>query len=381
MSVVAQHPRSPITRWLSRTNSAAFSTYAIAAAFLTYLCMYGFRKPFTAGSWEGESVAIAALPPLALKSLFVISQVLGYTLSKFAGIKIVSEMSGARRGLAIVLLIGVAEGALGLFAVTPHPWSALWLFVNGLPLGMIWGLVFGYLEGRKVSEILGAGLSASYIIASGIMKSVGTWVHKDLGVSEDLMPFVSGAFFVLPLLLVVFLLSQLPPPTAEDEALRTKREPMDGAKRRAFLKRYWPGLLLLTALYFFLTAYRGVRDDFAKEIWNAVGKKGDEMAALMTGTELPIALGVMIALGFLFLVRNNRRALWVVHLLMAAGTALVGVSMALFDAGAIDAVTWMILIGLGLYLAYVPFGCVLFDRLIAAVGIVATAGFMIYVTD
>mgnify|MGYP001816941172 CR=1 FL=1 len=44
-------------------------------------------------------------------------------------------------------------------------------------------------------------------------------------------------------------------------------------------------------------------------------------------------------------------------------------------------VTWMIAIGLGLYLAYVPFGCVLFDRLIASVGAVGTAGFMIYVTD
>ena len=41
----------------------------------------------------------------------------------------------------------------------------------------------------------------------------------------------------------------------------------------------------------------------------------------------------------------------------------------------------MILVGTGLYLAYVPYGCVLFDRLIAAVGAVGTAGFLIYVTD
>ena len=41
----------------------------------------------------------------------------------------------------------------------------------------------------------------------------------------------------------------------------------------------------------------------------------------------------------------------------------------------------MIGIGLGLYLAYVPYGCMLFDRMIAALGVVATAGFMIYVTD
>jgi len=41
----------------------------------------------------------------------------------------------------------------------------------------------------------------------------------------------------------------------------------------------------------------------------------------------------------------------------------------------------MVGIGLGLYLRYVPYGCMLFDRMIAALGVVATAGFMIYVTD
>ena len=43
--------------------------------------------------------------------------------------------------------------------------------------------------------------------------------------------------------------------------------------------------------------------------------------------------------------------------------------------------TWMISVGIGLYFGYVPVNCVLFDRLIAAVGKVATAGFLIYVAD
>ena len=43
--------------------------------------------------------------------------------------------------------------------------------------------------------------------------------------------------------------------------------------------------------------------------------------------------------------------------------------------------TWMVLVGLGLYLAYVPYNCVLYDRMIAALGLVATAVFLIYVSD
>ena len=41
----------------------------------------------------------------------------------------------------------------------------------------------------------------------------------------------------------------------------------------------------------------------------------------------------------------------------------------------------MILNGLGVYLAYVPYGSVLFDRLIASTGVVSTAVFAIYVAD
>ena len=42
---------------------------------------------------------------------------------------------------------------------------------------------------------------------------------------------------------------------------------------------------------------------------------------------------------------------------------------------------WIILTGLGAYLAYVPFGCVLFDRIIAHTRAVGTAVFAIYVAD
>ena len=370
---------SRVTRWLRGAHPAAFSAYAIAAAFSTYFCMYAFRKPFTAGTFEGADVALPLLPPVELKTLLVVAQVVGYMLSKFVGIKVVSEMSGARRGLAILALIGIAEAALGLFAVTPHPWSAVWLFVNGLPLGMVWGLVFGFLEGRRVSEILGAGLSASYILASGVVKTIGRWVMDGWGVSEDAMPFVVGLLFFPGLLFVVWMLSRLPPPSAEDIASRTKREPMDRARRHQFLRAYWPGLLALTLLYFFLTAYRGVRDDFAVNLWNALGYAGQP--EIMSVSELPVALGVLVALALLFMIKSNKRALIAVHLLMAGGTAMVGLATLAHASGLISPAAWMILIGLGLYLAYVPFGAMLFDRLIAAVGFVATAGFMIYVTD
>ncbi len=42
---------------------------------------------------------------------------------------------------------------------------------------------------------------------------------------------------------------------------------------------------------------------------------------------------------------------------------------------------WVTLTGTGLYLAYVPFGTILFDRLIAETGAAGNAGFLIYLAD
>jgi hypothetical protein len=53
----------------------------------------------------------------------------------------------------------------------------------------------------------------------------------------------------------------------------------------------------------------------------------------------------------------------------------------MFELEMIDAPLWMILIGMGLYLGYVPFNSIFFDRLIAAFQYVGTVGFIMYVAD
>ena len=145
--------RGRITRWLETAPPAALVLYAIAASFSTYFCMYAFRKPFSVGQYAGLS-----LGPLELKTAFVIGQILGYTVSKYAGIKVCSEMTRGRRAAALVLFILFAEAALVLFAVAPPGMKVLAIFLNGVPLGMVWGLVVWYLEGRQTSELLLAGL-------------------------------------------------------------------------------------------------------------------------------------------------------------------------------------------------------------------------------
>jgi hypothetical protein len=66
---------------------------------------------------------------------------------------------------------------------------------------------------------------------------------------------------------------------------------------------------------------------------------------------------------------------------MISGLFTLGISTVMLDAGWIDGFWWMTLTGLGSYLAYVPFGSVLFDRLIASTRVAGTAVFAIYLAD
>lgn len=362
-----------ISRWLARSSPAVFATYAVATAFSTYFCMYAFRKPFAAAHYEGATAF-----GLDLKSALIIGQLIGYALSKLLGVKINSEMPPARRAWALVLLIAWAEAALVLFALAPPDGKVIALFLDGLPLGTVWGVVFSFLEGRRTSEILGAGLSCAYVVASGAVKSIGALVLGH-GVSESWMPAVTGLAFLPLFLIAVWGLSQIPPPSAADVAARTERVPMGGAQRRDFVRRYGGGLVLLVVVYLLLTGYRDFRDNYAAEIWAELGQ-GDR-ASLFTLTEIPIALSVMVVLGLLYVVKDNVRGLFLTYVIMTAGSALIGISTLLFDAGVLGPTSWITMVGLGLYLGYVPYGCVLFDRTIAALGVVATAVFLIYVSD
>jgi len=367
-------PLTAIGRRLERAPPTLFALYAVSASFSTYFCMYAFRKPFAAATFEGDF----ALLGIDLKTGLVITQVLGYAFSKFLGIKFCSEITPPRRAGALVVLVLFAELALVAVGFAPGSWMAVGLFFNGLALGMIWGLVVWYLEGRRTSEVLLAGLSCSFIVASGVVKDVGR-VLMGSGVPEEWMPAATGLCFLPLYLLSVWLLKQIPPPSEADVAERVSRVPMGRSERRAFVQHFFLGLLLLLVLYLFLMAYRDFRDNYAIEIFEALGY--GETPALFTKSEVPIAFAVLAVMACLSLVKDNDRGLLAALGIIGSGTVLLGVGTALHSNGLIDGFTWMVLLGIGTYLAFVPFNSVLFDRMIASTGTVGTAVFAIYVAD
>ncbi|MBS1526018.1 MAG: hypothetical protein JST19_10245 [Bacteroidetes bacterium] len=361
--------RAKVARW----PYGVLSVLAAVSSFGAYTSMYAFRKAFAAGTFAGLQYF-----HIDYKVWLVIAQIIGYTMSKFYGIKFISELKPNQRAKNILLLIGIAWAALLLFAIIPAPYNIVFLFINGFPLGLIWGLVFGYLEGRKSTEFMAAVLSISLIFASGFVKTIARILMSSFHVNEFNMPFITGALFVIPLVLFVFVLELMPPPTAEDMKLRTKRLPMNADERKRFLHRFLPGIILTLIIYVLLTIMRDVRDNFEVEIWNSLGIKDN---TIYTKIDSIISVAVLIAMSLLILVRQNLRAFSLIHLVIIGGCILIGIGTILFAFGLIGPMVWMTLAGLGLYMGYVPYNAVFFERLLASFHYKGNVGFLIYVAD
>ncbi|MDD5151915.1 MAG: DUF5690 family protein [Flavobacterium sp.] len=357
-----------------KKSNIPFVLNASLASFGAYFCMYAFRKPFSVATFEGMEVF-----HIDYKIILIIAQVIGYALSKFIGIKVVSELKANQRAYYLLTLILIAELALVLFAVVPKPYNVIFMFLNGVPLGMIWGIVFSYLEGRKFTEILGVSLSTSFIVSSGVVKSVGLFVMTSWGFSQFWMPAITGALFVLPLLFFTWLLEKIPKPTQEDIELRSERIPMNGKDRKNLLLKFSFPITIWILFYTFLTAFRDFRDNFSRELWDSIGYKGD--ISVYSSSETLVACIVLVVIGFAFYFKDNMKALFFYQLLLLFGSFSLGFSTYVFSTGNLNPFTWMVVSGFGLYICYVPFNCLFFDRFIGAFRIKGNAGFLIYLAD
>ncbi len=335
--------------------------------------IFGFRKSFTVCTFDGMTVG-----SLSYKTVLVLSQMMGYLMAKFYGIKFISELKRFGRNKIILLLVGIAWMAWLCFALIPAPYNIIFLFINGFPLGMLWGVVFSYVEGRRSTDFIGAALAVSFIFSSGFVKSVGGWLIQ-LGVTEFWVPFCTGLVFALPLLLFIYLMERIPAPDAEDEAARMNRTPMSAEQRKAFVRSFLPGIIACIFIYGFATIFRDIRDNFSADMWKEMGYLNQP--AIFSKTETPITLVILALIGSMVIIKNSFKALMIAHLFIAIGFIIAGVSTYLFTLGMVAPIWWMTLVGLGLYMVYIPFNSVFFERMIAAFRFTGNVGFLIYLAD
>jgi len=358
-----------------KRNQYLNSIFIALVCFLTYSCIFAFRKPFTVGHYEG----MPSFFGVHFKELLVITQVLGYASSKFFGVKFISELKNVGRGKLILILVLCSLLPLLVFPIIPAPFNIFCLFVNGFPLGMTWGIIFSFAEGRRGTDFIGAAMGASIIVSSGFAKSVGKWMQLYFHISDMWLPFYTGLIFVVPIIILVYLLEQIPAPTPDEIELKTERLPMSKTERLEFFKQFMPGIIAFIFIYVIFTLFRDLRDNFAEDIWRYLGYSNN--ANVFTDSELPIAIIVLTIIASMIFIKKNSIVFLISQYMIVLGFLIVLGTSLLFQYHLLNGFNWMLLVGLGLYIGYTPFNSIMFDRMIATFRLKGNVGFLIYLMD
>lgn len=355
-----------------RLSDLLFILWAGGAALLSYSLVYALRKPYTAAAFEGLEFF-----HMDYKVAVTIVQILGYLIAKFAGIKLISELKKETRFRFIVLASILAELALVGFWLLPAPYNLLVMFFNGLALGCMWGVIFSFIEGRRVTDLLASMLGVSIVFSSGTAKSIGLFVMNTLHIDQFLMPALIGGAALPLLLLLGYSLSRLPQPDEHDIASKSKRETLNGKQRWELFRQYMPMLTLLLAANFLLVILRDIKEDFLVNIFD-VSSYSSWIFARIDSIVTLIILGIF---GLMMFVKSNIKSLMLLLSMVIAGSVVMGITSFGYNSIQFGPLSWLFIQSLCLYIAFLTFQTIFFDRFIACFKIRGCVGFFIALID
>lgn len=357
-----------------KDNRVLQAMYIAALCFFTYTCVFAFRKPFTVAKFEGESFG-----DISYQTTLIISQVIGYMISKFIGIRFISAMQRNARWKNVLFFVGLSWLSLLVFALVPPLIGILCFMLNGFMLGFMWGVIFSYAEGRRSTDFIGSVLAISFVFAGGFTRSVGKWLIVDHQVPDKWMPFLTGFIFAVPLVILIFFMEKVPSPSEEDIEERQERVSMSKADRKKIMSEFGIGIVLLALIYTALTIIRDIRDNYMGNMWSELGYANN--VSVFTSSETRITVILLILMSSIVLIRRNIHAFRIIHWMVAAGFLTAAGSSYFFMHGQLNGAVWMQATGLGLYMAYIPFNSIFFERMIATFRLKGNVGFLIYITD
>lgn len=355
-----------------KVNDVLFILWAGGAALLSYSLVYALRKPYTAASFDGIEVF-----GMDYKVVVTMIQILGYLLAKFIGIKLISELKKEDRFSFFLGSVLFAELSLLLFGLIPAPYNISAMFLNGLSLGCMWGVIFSFLEGRRVTDLLVSLLGVSIVISSGASKSIGLFVMNELHVDVFWMPAIVGAIAIPFLVLMAYMLKKLPPPTKEDIELRTERVTLNSEERKALFKRYTPILLLLFTGNLLLLVLRDIKEDFLVNIID-MSDQSSWLFAQVDGVVTVVILGLFALLTFF---RNNFNVIIGLLLMVVVSCIFMSYISYNYEILQLSTVAWLFVQSLTLYISYLAFQTIFFERFIACFKIKGNVGFFIAIID
>lgn len=366
------HEQQALSPLRKRLSDILFILWAGGAALLSYSLVYALRKPYTAAAFEDME-----LFNIDYKVVVTIAQIVGYVISKFMGIKLISELKREERLRFILMSVVMAELSLVFFGLLSAPYNIAAMFLNGLSLGCMWGVIFSFIEGRRMTDILASLLGVSMVISSGTAKSAGLFVMNHLHVSEFWMPALIGAVALPLLALLGYVLNRLPEPSAEDVALKSERETLDGKQRWELFRSYLPFLSMLFIANIAIVVLRDIKEDFLVNIIDVSAYS----PWLFAQIDSVVTLIILAIFGLMVLVKDNLKALSILFGLIIAGMVVMSVVSFGQEQFQLSPVVWLFIQSLCLYIAYLTFQTIFFDRFIACFKVRGNVGFFIVTTD
>lgn len=355
-----------------RIADALFILWAGGAVLLSYSLVYALRKPYTAAAFTDLD-----LFGIDYKIAVTTIQILGYLIAKFVGIKLISELKRERRFKFFVSSVIVAQVSLVAFGLIEAPYNAFAMFLNGLSLGCMWGVIFSFIEGRRVTDILASLLGISIVFSSGLAKSVGLYVMNEVHIDPFWMPALIGAVALPFLLFLGWALKKLPHPNQTDIAHKTERIAINGQQRKEIFRSYMPILMMLFAANFMLMVLRDIKEDFLVNIIDM----SNQSSWLFAQVDSIVTLIILGLFGLMIFVKSNIKALITLISLVTVSTLMMSYVSLNHQTLNLDPIIWLFTQSLSLYIAFLTFQTIFFDRFIACFKVKGNVGYFIAMID
>lgn len=330
------------------------------ASFVFYSSIFFIKMAMFAASWRGETFL-----GRDFKTSLALAQTLGYLAGKGPALALSPKLE-RRQLLPAMLAIVWGAGSLVVASALAPPWlgvpcvSAACVF-----LSPSWSVLQRSIEGRTHTEAIVATVSFSYIGVAGVVKSFGAALMQR-GLSERAMVRTCASIGLVCGTASAIVVGRHPPPSAWDVKRRGSRARLVSVRQEGaqLLARYGTGLSLAVSAYVLCGVLRAYRDFYQAELFAAAGLR--DSPAAFTTSEMTISALVLVATACFSRITDNVAALHAMVGTACAGGVLVSASTAGWRAGLLSAYSWIVTVGTGTFLAYVPLGCMVYERLLAA---------------
>jgi hypothetical protein len=363
-----------LTKITTQQSSIIKTTvYLSIIAPICYFCTYFITTSLFAGSYNKNTIFGN------MKDALTMSQLLGYVVGKFLGAVLLAKIKKENR-LKIMLTIFVLSAVpLIIFGFLPPDGQVIAIFVGSIPFILSWGFVVFYVEGRRGTTLIVMIIYLALIMASGVSKTVAAKLLEN-GVSEDWMPAVCSSGGMILCLLFSYLLATAPEPTSQEIEERQNRDPCTAEEQLEFMNKYRSGLIIINIVYGITSAYRSFRDYYALEIWREL-LSDDFDTSVYSLSEILVSVAIALVYCMLVFIKDEKKGLMSLFYIMFTGGLIIlviGFMQSVFEN---YAVAWIVTLGVGLYLSYVPPGALLYDKLVGATKINYTSVFLVYISE